>query len=148
MLADITRHSTAEWMVQMARNSNDPMEGNLDRQRYALHDRDGKFCAAFREILRSNGVRPLMLPPHSPNLNAFAERWVRSVKEECLAKVIPFGEPSLRRALNEFVDHYHGERNHQGKENKLLFQRESIQSGPVHCRERLGGLLKYYVRAA
>jgi hypothetical protein len=111
-------------------------------------NRDAKFCAAFREILRSNGVRPLMLPPHSPNLNAFAERWVRSVKEECLAKVIPFGEPSLRRALNEFVDHYHGERNHQGKENKLLFQRESIRSGPVHCRERLGGLLKYYVRAA
>ena len=83
-----------------------------------------------------------MLPAHSPNLNAFAERWVRSVKEECLSKVILFGERSLRRALSEYVAHYHAERNHQGKSNVLLFPRitETCRGGPVQCRKRLGGL--------
>ena len=82
-------------------------------------------------------VEPLMLPAHSPNLNAFAERWVRSVKEECLSKVILFGERSLRRALSEYVAHYHAERNHQGKSNVLLFPRitETCRGGPVQCRE-------------
>ena len=88
----------------------------------------------------------------SPNLNAFAERWVRSVKQECLSKLVLFGEASLRRALGEFVEHFHAERNHQGKGNILLFPSDAAtQSRPqrsVVCRERLGGLLKYYCRAA
>ena len=87
-----------------------------------------------------------MLPARSPNLNAYAERWVRSVKEECLSKVILFGERSLRRALSEYVEHFHVERNHQGKGNVLLFPRDTDirRVGPVQCRERLGGLLRYY----
>ena len=87
-----------------------------------------------------------MLPAHTPNLNAYAERWVRSVKEECLSKLILFGERSLRLALSEYVAHYHAERNHQGKANVLLFPRvtETRRDGPVQCRERLGGLLRYY----
>ena len=91
-----------------------------------------------------------MLPARSPNLNAYAERWVRSVKEECLSKVILFGERSLRRALSEFVEHYHAERNHQGKDNVLLFPRDTDvhREGPVQCRERLGGLLRYYHQEA
>jgi putative transposase len=71
----------------------------------------------------SGRVEPLVLPARSPNLNAYAERWVRSVKEECLSKVILSGERSLRRALCEYVEHYHAERNHQGKDNVLLFCR-------------------------
>ena len=112
--------------------------------------RDAKFCDAFRTILRDGGVEPLRLPPRSPNLNAFAERWVRSVKEECLSRLILFGEASLRRALNEYVEHFHSERNHQGKGNILLFPRpgDTRKVGHVECSQRLGGLLRYYGRAA
>ena len=100
--------------------------------------------------MASGRVKPLALPARSPNLNAYAERWVRSVKEECLSKVILFGERSLRRALSEYVDHFHTERNHQGKGNILLFPRNTDRGreGPVRCRERLGGLLRCYHREA
>jgi hypothetical protein len=151
-LAGITRHPDEAWMQQMARNATDESWRHLERRRYALHDRDSKFCASFRATLVSGGIRPIQLPPRSPNLNAFAERWVRSAKQECLSKLILFGEGSLRRALQEFVEHYHGERNHQGKGNVLLFPAEndggSRRQGAIRCRERLGGLLKYYSRAA
>jgi putative transposase len=119
---------------------------------YLLHDRDAKFCASFRELIESGSVKAILLPARSPNLNSFAERWVRSVKEECLSKMILFGERSLRRALQQYVVHYHEERNHQGKANLILFPVKT--EGPrnrqaaVRCRERLGGLLKYYEREA
>ena len=93
----------------------------------------------------------MRLPASSPNLNAFAERWVRSAKEECLSKLILFGEGSLKRALAEFVEHFHTERPHQGKGNVLLFPREGLQQTAalqIVCRQRLGGLLRYYCRAA
>jgi transposase InsO family protein len=124
--------------------------GALRDQKYLLHDGDTKFCAGFRSILRDGGVEPLRLPPRSPNLNAHAERWVRSVKEECLSRLILFGEASLRRALNEYVAHFHSERNHQGKGNILLFPQpgDTRKAGPVECSQRLGGLLRYYGRAA
>jgi len=101
--------------------------------------------------LKAGGVDAIKLPPRSPNLNAFAERWVRSVKEECLSRLILFGEVSLKRALTEFTAHYHTERPHQAKGNVLLFQpagETDSRSGPVVGTERLGGLLKYYARAA
>jgi len=91
------------------------------------------------------------LPPRSPNLNAYAERWVRSVKEECLSRVMLFGEVSLRHALTQYIEHYHHERNHQGKDNVLLFpavSQDAEGTGPIRCRERFGGLLKYYEREA
>ena len=91
------------------------------------------------------------LPPRSPNLNAYAERWVRSIKEECLSRLILFGEASLRHALTQYVEHFHSERNHQGKGNVLLFPAVSQDpecEGPMQCRERLGGLLKYYAHEA
>ena len=151
-LAGVTRHPTGEWMTQMARNAIDQESGHLRQHRYVLHDRDAKFCAEFRETLTSAGVKCLRLPARSPNLNAFSERWVRSVKSECLSKLILFGESSLRRALANFCEHYHGERNHQGKGNKLLFPLSTPghSSGPrtVRCRERLGGLLRYYHQEA
>nr|MBA3913105.1 transposase [Terriglobales bacterium] len=117
-----------------------------------LHDRDAKFCLLFRRTVQAGKVRPLKLPARSPNLNAFAERWVRSVKEECVSRLIFFGEHSLRRALTEYTAHYHGERNHQGKGNKLLLPLPRgparRQRGAIQCKERLGGLLKYYERLA
>jgi putative transposase len=93
--------------------------GFLADSRYLLHDRDGKFCPVFREVMQAGKVKPLKLPARSLNLNAFAERWVGSVKEECLSRLIFFGEQSLRRALTEYIGHFHGERNHQGKGNNF-----------------------------
>ena len=124
----------------------------LDQRRYASHDRDTKFCSVFRATLTAGGIKPIQLPARSPNLNSYAERWVRSVKEECLSKLILFGEGSLRRAVTEFIDHFHAERNHQGKGNVLPFPVEKVgQQRPrsrVRCRERIGGLLRYYSYAA
>jgi putative transposase len=125
--------------------------GFLPPGQYLIHDRDTKFCAAFQQIIDDAGVERVVLPPRSPNLNAYAERWVRSVKEECLSRMILFGEDSLRHTLQEYVEHYHHERNHQGKGNVLLFpavSRGMEHAGPIRCRERLGGLLKYYEREA
>ena len=151
-LAGVTRHRDEAWMQQMARNATNERWGSLERRRYALHDRDTKFCASFRSTLAAGGIHPIQLPARSPNLNAFAERWVRSVKQECLSKLILFGEASLRRVLSEYVEYFHTERNHQGKGNILLFPcRESSHRRcrrSVVCRERLGGLLKYYRNAA
>ena len=116
-----------------------------------LHDRDTKFCASFASILTTAGIKPVKLPARSPNLNAFAERWVRSAKEECLLKLILFGEGSLKRALTEFVEYFHAERPHQGKGNVLLFPTEGVQQtagARILCRQRLGGLLRYYCHAA
>jgi putative transposase len=150
-LAGITRHPTETWMEQMARNAIDEDSGYLRQHRYLLHDRDTKFCVSFRNLLATGNVKCLALPPRSPNLNAFAERWVRSVKQECLSKLILFGEGSLRRALAEFLEHYHAERNHQGKGNVLLFPSTEpcqIALESVRRKQRLGGLLNHYCRAA
>ena len=106
----------------------------------------------FGEILTGGGVQPIRLPPKSPNLNAYAERFVRSIKEECLSRlrVVPLGEAHVRQLVHEFVEHYHHERNHQGRDNQLL-QRPPQPVNPgadVERRERLGGLLSFYYREA
>ena len=126
--------------------------GFLDGCRYLIHDRDTKFTDSFRAIVKSGHVEPLKLPARSPNLNAYAERWVKSVKDECLSKLILFGEKSLRRALCEYLIHFHAERNHQGKDNVVLFpvarKTGNRAERSVSCKERLGGTLKYYHRDA
>src|SRR5262249_28432043 len=109
-VAGITRHPDQEWMEQMARNVTMEDAGFLIQKRYLLHDRDSKYCASFREVIEAGGVKPLALPPRSPNLNAYAERWIRSVREECLTKLILLGEGSLRLALKHYETHYHEER--------------------------------------
>jgi len=150
-VAGVTPHPNEAWMVQVARNVTMEAWGFLSPGQDLIHDRDGKYCPAFQQIIDGAGVKRVPLPPRSPNLNAYAERWVRSVKEECLSRLILVGEGSLRHALQAYVEHYHHERNHQGKENVLLFPwtcRRSQGKGPVQCRERLGGLLKYYAREA
>lgn len=126
------------------------LTGFLTGSRYLIHDRDPLFTEAFAETLESSNVQCVKLPPRSPNLNAYAELFVRSIKSECLAQIIPIGERHLRRAVHEYAEHYHVERNHQGLGNEIIEPGEKLgrRSGPVECRERLGGLLRYYRRAA
>ena len=137
-------------MEQMARNLTDVFDGFLRNARHLIHDRDPLYTRAFTEILKSSGVQPIRLPPRSPNLNAYAERFVRSIKEECLNRIVPLGESHLRLVVQEYVEHYHRERNHQGLENQLL-ERAPPSANPsadVQRSERLGGLLSYYYRKA
>ena len=146
-VAGVTPHPNEAWMVQVARNVTMEEWGFLSPGQYLIHDRDGKYCPAFQQIIDASGVTRVPLPPRSPNLNAYAERWVRSVKEECLSRLILFGEASLHHALTQYVEHFHHERNHQGKGNVLLFpafSSDTARQGPMQCHERLGGLLKYY----
>jgi transposase InsO family protein len=141
-VAGVTPHPHEAWMVQVAWNVTMEEWGFLSPGQYLIHDRDGKYCPAFQQLIDAAGVTRVPLPPRSPNLNAYAERWVRSVKEECLLRVILFGEASLRHALTQYVEHFHHERNHQGKGNALLFpvvSQDTKRPGPIQRRERLGG---------
>ena len=149
-LAGVTTNPDGLWMRQMARNLTDAQDGFLQGTRYLLLDRDGKYSREFREIIETSGTTIIKLPPRSPNLNAYAERFMRSVKEECLDRMIFFGESSLRRAVSQFLAHYHAERNHQGLENKLIDPGAEVgtETGTIQCRERLGGMLRYYYRDA
>ena len=149
-IAGITPHPNEVWMKQIARNVTMADWGFLFNCKYLIHDRDTKFCKSFQSILVSMGIKPIRLPPQSPKMNSYSERFVRSVKEECLSKMIFFGEDSLIKALVEYIDHYHRERNHQGKHNKLLFPDQKLigNKGKIKRRKRLNGMLKYYYRSA
>ncbi|GAB4158223.1 MAG: hypothetical protein Tsb009_35370 [Planctomycetaceae bacterium] len=116
-------------------------------------DRDGKFCTEFRDILETSGTASLVslvLPPRSPNLNAYIERFMRSLKSEALDRMVFFSEKSVRRAVREYLAHYHNERNHQGLANGLIDPEEEVGAvaGKITCRKRLGGMLRYYHREA
>ena len=148
-IAGIHPQPDGRWMEQMARNLTDPVDGFLRTARQLIHDRDPLYTRVFGEILTSGDVGPIRLPPKSPNLNAYAERFVRSIKEECLHRVVPLGEGHLRLIVHEYVEHYQRERNHQGLDNQLL-QRPPPPvraDADVQRRERLGGLLSFYYRA-
>jgi putative transposase len=149
-IAGIVRQPNGEWTKQIARNLTDCDSGFLTGTRFLSHDRDPLFTEGFRKILKPTGVTTVKLPARSPDLNAYAERFVLSVKSECLAKIMPLGERHLRKAVKEYTEHYHLERNHQGLDNGLIERpigRPDIDT-PVECRERLGGILKYYHRRA
>jgi putative transposase len=136
------------WMMQVGRNLT-AADGFLRGVQHIILDRDPLYTTAFRRLLRDSGVSPLVLPAWSPNLNAFAERFVESVKSECLDRMVLLGEGHLRAAVREFVDHYHEERPHQGLDNELITpKRTVIGTGPMKCRKRLGGFLKVYYREA
>ena len=150
-IAGITTNPNEPWMTQVARNLTDSMDGILRRKYHLILDRDTKYSEAFRRLLQDDGIEIIRLPPRSPNLNAYAERFVRSIKEECLNRMIFLGEGSLRHAIKEYMAHYHAERNHQGMGNRLLkpiITAPSLRQGPVNQRQRLGGLLNYYYREA
>jgi transposase InsO family protein len=135
------------WMEQMARNLVDAVDGFLVGKRYVLVDRDPLYTEGFGGILGRGGVKAVRLPARSPNLNAFAERFVLSIKTECLDRLVPLGEAHLRRTVLEHTKHYHEERNHQGLANELIMPAEAAKGfGRVDRRERLGGLLSFYYR--
>jgi putative transposase len=150
VIAGITPNPNEAWMLQMARNLTDAGTGMLRGRQHLIVDRDTKYSAAFRTFLVREGVEVIRLPPRSPNLNAYAERFVRSVKGECLSRLIPIGVPMLRRAMHEYMEHYHRERNHQGLHNQLIvpLRVSRSKSETVARRSRLGGMLSYYERAA
>ena len=137
-------------MLQIARNVTDSQAGALRAKRYLITDRDTKYSAQFRRLIRDNGTKVIRLPPLSPKLNAYAERFVRSIKDECLNRMIFVGQASLRRALAEYIDHYHAERNHQGLANRLVHvpNAASANVGAIYRRPRLGGTLNFYYRKA
>ncbi len=147
-LCGITRHPNEAFMAQVARNLTDCTDGFLKGHRFLIHDRDGLFTAKFTSVLDGAGVRSVLTPVRAPNCNAYAERFVLTIKSECLGKVILFGEGSLRRACSEFIDHYHAERAHQGLGNVRVVRGADMGTGDVECTERLGGILKHYRRAA
>jgi putative transposase len=148
-IAGITSQPNGNWMTQVARNLTDAEDGFLRGVHYLILDRDPLYTRAFRDLLRSDGVKPLLLPARSPNLIAFAERFVGSIKSECLDRIVPLGEKHLRATVSAFMTHYHEERPHQGLGNQLISPAtRSIGPGPVQCRERLGGVLRFYYREA
>jgi transposase InsO family protein len=149
-IAGIASAANGLWMSQIGRNLTDAVDGILNGKRYLIHDRDPLFTTKFLDMLAEVGVKSVKLPPRSPNLNAHAERFVRTIKESCLERMILFGEESLRTAIHNFLAHYHTERNHQGLANRLISPEPGHlgKAGVVQRRQRLGGMLNYYYRAA
>jgi transposase InsO family protein len=149
-IAGIASVANGLWMSQMGRSLTDAVDGILNGKRYLIHDRDPLFTTEFLDVLAEVGVKSVKLPPRSPNLNAHAERFVRTIKESCLERMILFGEESLRTAIHNFVAHYHTERNHQGLANRIISTEPGHlgNAGVVQRRPRLGGMLNYYYRAA
>ncbi len=149
-IAGIAANPNGAWMVQAARQLTDCFTGFLTGNSHLIHDRDPLYTDMFTRTLADAGVNCVRLPPKRPNLNAFAERFVRSIKSESLDRMIIFGERHLRHVVDEFMAHYHEERNHQGIENQLIDKPpdETTNVGPIETLERLGGMLKFYHRAA
>jgi transposase InsO family protein len=136
----ITPHPDDAFMHQVVRT---PTMADANRHRVLICDRDAKWSAVVRERLEEAGTRVVQTPYQAPNANAFAERFVRSIKEECLERMIPLDERHFRRAVVEFVAHYHHERNHQGLDNSLIEGTPTRRFGKVHRHSRLGGLLNF-----
>ena len=149
-IGGIANTANGMWMAQIARNLVDVVDGFFMGKRYLIHDRDPLYTEDFLAILDDAGIASVRLPPRSPNLNAYAERFVRTIKEDCLDQAILFGEDALRKTIREFIAHYHFERNHQGLHNQLItpMQKMPKPSGRVRKRQRLGGMLNYYYREA
>jgi putative transposase len=149
VLGGITVSPNEQWMKQVARNLSG-WGGEMAGARYLIHDRDSKFTESFDETLGAVGIEPVKLPPRSPNLNAYAERFVKSIKTESLNRMILFGEKMLRHVINEFLAHYHSERNHQGIGNVIPYPdgHVGLTAGRITKSERLGGLLSFYHRDA
>ena len=152
-IAGIASNPDGRWMQQMAPNLTDTVDGFLRDASYLIHDRDPLFTEAFEAILRERGVECVKIPAQSPNCNPHAERFVKTVRDECLHHFVIFGERHLRYMLKEFLAHYHRERFHQGLggqliENQADSTNEKEARGKVVRRSRLGGMLNFYYREA
>ena len=150
MIAGVTPHPNARWMQQVARNLTDPQETFLRGKRFLTMHRDAKYSDAFRSALTRERLQIIRRPPRTPSLNAYAERFLRTIKEECLNRMIFLGAGSLRHATGQFVRHYHLERNHQGLRNRIPRPRPIAykSNSKVRRKTRLGGMLQYYYRMA
>jgi len=146
-IAGIIPQAYKDWMLQMARNLSDPIDGFLKDKKYLIHDRDPLFCDDFISILESTGIKCKKTTAASPNLTPYAERFVRSIKSECLNKMLIFGEAHLKHLVSEYISHYHTERPHGGLNHEII-EPQPQGDGEIICHERLGGLLKSYRRAA
>jgi len=149
-IAGVTENPNGDWTRQMARNLTDCDEGFLKDMSHLVVDRDTKFLPLRTYVEDTTETTVVLLPPKSPNLNAYLERFMRCLKSECLNRMIFFGPKSLERTLNDFASHYHGKRNHQGLGNKLIEPGDEAgqEGGEIRCTNRLGGLLRYYYRDA
>jgi len=146
-IAGIVEQAYGDWMVQMARNLTDPFCGFLKNKKYLIHDRDVLYTKEFVKTLKAGGVKPIKSMPLAPNFSPFVERFIRSIKSECLDRMIILGEAHLRHCITEYISHYHTERAHQGLDNTII-EPPPQGTGEIVCQERLGGLLKFYRRAA
>ena len=137
-------------MKQVCRNLTDCADGFLKDPSHVIMDRDNSFLPVQAFLEDNAATKPIVLPRKSPNLNAYIERWFRSLKSEVLDRMIFFGQKSLDNAVREYVEHYHSERNHQGLGNELIepVDDAGVVVRRIECRERLGGMLKYYHRRA
>ena len=148
-LCGTTLSPNAQWMKQAARQLVDAVDGFARGKTHLIIDRDTKYCEGFRQILQSGGVNIVLCPPRVPQCNAYAERFVRSIKQECLSRLIFLSEGHLRTTLSTFVKYYRHRRNHQGIGNKLIEPPESLpKMGRIRCQNQLGGMLNYYYREA
>jgi transposase InsO family protein len=139
----------ADWMRQAARQLVDSVDGFTLGKTHLIIDRDARYCDAFRQALQSAGMKLVMCPPRVPQCNAYAERFVRSIKEECLSRLIFLGEAHLRTTISTFINYYRHRRNHQGIGNKLILPPASLlEVGRIRCQKELGGMLNYYYREA
>jgi putative transposase len=147
-LAGCTSNPTGAWVVQQARNLS--FTGLFERMRFLIHDRDSKFTASFDEVFRSEGVRVVHTPVRAPQANAYAERFVRTVRTECLDHLLIVGRRHLERILRIYIQHYDSERPHRGLalQTPKAPQLKSLPDGDVQRRDRLGGLIHEYYRAA
>jgi transposase InsO family protein len=146
-VAGVTTAPGEEFVAQVARNLTDAIDGFLKSHKALILDRDTKFTAQFKRILEDSGVRVILTPCQAPNCNAYAERFVLSIKTEALERMVFFGEKALRSAVADYLAHYNSERAHQGIGNERLTA-GTMGEGEVLCSERLGGLLNHYYRAA
>ena len=152
-IAGIAANPNGEWMKQVARGLVDPIDGFLRGATHLVHDRDPLFTGAWTNVLRSSGVTCVPIPAQNPNCNPVAERFIRTVRNECLDNFVVLGERHLRHLLREFVTHYHGERYHQGIGSRIIRPETAVandngRAGPIARRSRLGGELNFYSRKA
>ena len=148
----VTAPPIGPWVVQQARNLAMVLEDRIIPVRFLIRDRDTKFTASFDEVFRSEGMRVIKTPVRSPRANAFAERWVRTVRTECLDRFIILGDSHLERVLREYVCHYNRQRPHRGIDLSVPVPCEKIVATPplqgIHRQDVLGGLIEYHPAAA
>jgi hypothetical protein len=143
-----TPNPSGAWVVQQARNLS--FTNLFERMRFLIHDRDSKFTASFDEVFRSEGIKVIHTPVQAPQANAYAERFVRTVRNECLDWLLIIGRRHLEHVLRTYIQHYNHERPHRALALQPPQPRapELPQHGHVHRRDRLGGLVREYYRAA